>query len=436
MNPPRWQRARSGWAALRRGARRAFDLFPMTPLGVAVSGVAGYALERFGRDQLDLVLLVASLFALFLVALALVSVFVAAIVLKTRRRAPAAPGGRELETGRFAPTGFRPVAPRFLPVLEVRHSWLAPEQVEVRTVGRGKRASEEASPSARGEHSEVLRRVVVRDVFGLAAIALRFREPTKTRIVPHAGALARLPVLSSLARGDEHPHPMGLEDGDRVELRRYAPGDPARFIHWKVYGRTRRLMVRVPERALAPARRTAAYLIAADGDEAASGAARVALQTGALGDDFRFGADGCPEPASTVEAAITALVRSSAHRAESGRRLAGFLATVEREGPASLLVFAPPSPGSWLARVVDVARRRRGPVRVVVGVDGVAAATARRSFLRKLLLRDEAQPGVPRALLDEVLRALGSAGIETWVVDRVTGRVVTHGGRAALGRAA
>ncbi len=423
-------------AAIARRTRWVLDLFPVTPLGLAVGGVAGFTLARFGRDELDLVLLVASLFALFLVALALVAVVLAALVVKARHRPPSLASGRELETGRFSPTGFRPLSPRFLPLVELRHSWVSPEGAEVRTIGRGKRASEEVFASHRGEHAEVLRRVVVRDVFGLAEIALRIRETTRTRILPHAGALARLPILSSLARGEDHPHPMGLEDGDRVELRRYAPGDPARFIHWKVYGRTRRLMVRVPERSLAPARRTAAFLVAAEGDEASSGAARVALHTGALGEDFRFAADGCPEPTSTPDAALAAVVRSAAHRGESARGLAGFLATVERDGPVSLLVFAPSMPGEWLARVVDVARRRRGPVRAVVGIDGVATKDERRSILRRLLLREEPAAGVPRRALDEVLRALGSAGIETWVVDRVTGRVVTHGGRAALGRAA
>ena len=81
-------------------------------------------------------------------------------------------------------------------------------------------------------------------------------------VLPHLGGIRRLPVLTSLTGGEEFPHPMGLEDGDRVELRRYVPGDSARFIHWKVFGRTRKLMVRVPERALSRARRTVAYLVA------------------------------------------------------------------------------------------------------------------------------------------------------------------------------
>ncbi|MBC7173618.1 MAG: DUF58 domain-containing protein [Polyangiaceae bacterium] len=306
----------------------------------------------------------------------------------------------------------------------------------MRTVGRGKRATEEALATSRGEHPEVVRRVVIRDVFGLAEISLRIREATPTRIHPHAGALSKLPLLSSLARGDDHPHPMGLEDGDRVELRRYGPGDPARFIHWKVFGRTRKLMVRVPERSLAPAQRTAAFLVAADGDEASSGAASVAVETGALGEDFRFAADGCPHLVSTREDALTAIVRSAGHRAESACGLAGFVSSVERDGPVSLLIFAPCRPGAWLARVTDVAKKQRGPVRAVIGIDGIAPAKERHRRLGRFFVRETPPGGALRGPLDEVLRMLGAAGIETWVVDRVSGRVVAHGGRAAFRRVA
>ena len=87
---------------------------------------------------------------------------------------------------------------------------------------------------------------------------------------------------------------MGLEDGDRLELRRYTAGDPVRFMHWKVLSRTRKLMVRTPERALSVARRMAAFLIAGERDDASAAAARLALERRLLGSDWLFGTDDAP----------------------------------------------------------------------------------------------------------------------------------------------
>jgi hypothetical protein len=427
---------RGGLSAARKRLGRAADLVPLTPLGLAVGLLAGFTVRHYGREELDLVLLVASLFALALLGLAFVMVVVAAIVLKLRHRPRALAEGRELETGRFLPTGYRPLRLPFLPIVEVRHGWLTPSGVKVRTTRHAGRTIEEAFATSRGEHEGVLRRVVVRDVFGLAEVALRIPEATPTRVLPHRGALARMPILSSLARGEEHPHPMGLEDGDRVDLRRYAPGDPARFIHWKIFGRTRRLVVRVPERALAPAHRTAAYFVAGEDDEASAAAARAAIETGALGDDFRFGADGSPHPTALPSEAVKAVIRSAHHLGESAKGLEGFLAMVTREGPVSLLVFAPPRGGAWVARVADVARKRRMPVRVVVGVDGLAGGAPKPSLFARLVFRDPAPAGTSRPELERLKRELAAARIEAWVVDRVTGRVLIAGQRAVAGRVA
>ena len=132
-------------------------------------------------------------------------------------------------------------------------------------------------------------------MLGLARFGLYHEDPSALTVVPHAGGLSQMPLLISMSGGDEIPHPMGVADGDRVELRRYAPGDPARFIHWKAFSRTRKLMVRVPERALSRARRVVAYQVAGPDDEASAAAAKVAAESGSLGGEWIFGADGSGE---------------------------------------------------------------------------------------------------------------------------------------------
>ena len=247
-----------------------------------------------------------------------------------------------------------------------------------------------------------------------------------SEVLPHLGGIRRLPVLTSLTGGEEYPHPMGLEDGDRVELRRYVPGDSARFIHWKVFGRTRKLMVRVPERALSRARRTVAYLVAGAHDEAAAAAARAAIEEEALGTDWQFGADGSPEATSDRSEALHKVLTSSRHSAESGSGMKRFLAEVDPRGPAALVVFAPPITGSWLDEMRSLTIRRYGRVRVVIAVDAVHDPDGQPRW-RRFLLRPNAVSGVDRADLERVGRALGQLRCEVVIIDRVSGRLLGDG---------
>lgn len=415
---------------LRRLARRVADLFPVTPLGLFVGGASGTALRVFAYGKLDLVFLVLGWGAVGLTALGIVTVVAGAIWLKVRTRPAPRTEPLALETERPTPTGFRVSSLVWLPLVQVRWEWEHPEGVRVEPARRFGRHEETIVLRERGELRGVRRRIVVEDAFGLARVAIRKDDPLVLDVVPHAGGLRRMPVLTSLAGGDEQPHPMGLEDGDRVELRRYAPGDPARFIHWKVFSRTRRLMVRMPERALTRARRTVAYLVAGPDDEASAAAARVAIETDALGGEWIFGADGATHDARSPEEAIDLVVRSIAAREKGAAGLEPFLVRAERAGPASAVVFAPPRPGRWLDAVVAIAKKRRGRMRIVIGVDGLAKRPERKLWQR-LIAFDPASEGTSADALDEVLRILGTTRCEVVVLDRTSGRRLGEGHRAA-----
>ena len=49
-------------------------------------------------------------------------------------------------------------------------------------------------------------------------------------------------------------------------MRAYGHGDPMRHVLWKTFARSRRLLVRMPERAIAPSPTTVAFLIAGPGE--------------------------------------------------------------------------------------------------------------------------------------------------------------------------
>lgn len=411
---------------------RAVELFPWTPLGLGLAVGAYAALRILAYAQLDLVWLVIASVALGLCVLSPVFVVGGAVYLRlaARRLSPGEP--LSLETGTAAATGFALPSLRFLPFTQVRWQWLEPHGASARVERRGGKALEQVTLQERGEHARIERRVSVSDPFGLSRVSFRLSEARATRVLPRLGALSHAPSLLSLSAGGELPHPMGLEDGDRLELHRYSPGDPARFIHWKAFARTRKLMVRKPERAVAVARRSAAFYVAGADDDATAAAARLSISRGLLGREWVFGTDLDLAGTSDVAAALTLLVASVRARGLAGQGLAGFLAQVEKRGPASVIVFGPTEPGPWLAAVTAAARRRQ--LRVVIGVDGVAERT-RRSFWQRFFAVEAPSVGASSSALESVLQTLARAGVAVTLLDRVSGRQLGEHERRALLRA-
>jgi hypothetical protein len=405
---------------------------------MALAVVAFVALVSFGFKKLDLVLLVLGYGGAGLLAISTVVVAASALGLWLQlRRASFRWSTSTLETGAPLPTGFSLPSLWWLPLVQVRWAWVSPGAALAEHAPERGRLRERVTLRERGIFQSITRRIVVQDAFGLSRIAFRHRQPGPIEVLPHLGGIRRLPVLTSLTGGEEYPHPMGLEDGDRVELRRYVPGDSARFIHWKVFGRTRKLMVRVPERALSRARRTVAYLVAGAHDEAAAAAARAAIEEGALGIDWQFAADGSPEATSDRSEALHKVMTSSGFGGPSGSGMKRFLAEVDPRGPAALVVFAPPSMGGWLDEMRSLTMRRYGRVRVVIAVDAVHE-TAAQSRWRRWLLMPAGSSGVARGDLERVGRVLSRLRCEVVIIDRVSGRVLGDGVHlhAAYGKAA
>lgn len=418
--------------------RRVADVWPLTALGMTMAAVSSIALIRFGFAKLDLVLLVLGYGAAGLLAICTTVVVAVALGLRLWLRGASFRWSTStLETGAPLPTGFSLPSLWWLPLIQLQWAWVLPRSVVCEQVSEGGRLRERVSLGRRGICESVSRRIVVQDAFGLARLAFSHRQTGPLEVLPHLGGIRRLPVLTSLTGGEEYPHPMGLEDGDRYELRRYVPGDPARFIHWKVFGRTRKLMVRTPERALSRARRTVAYLVASPHDEAAAAAARVAIEEDALGTDWQFGADGSPEPTSDRSEALRKIMTSSSFTGRSGSGLKRFLAEADAQGPAALVLFAPPELGSWVDELRLLTARRYGRLRVVVAVDAVHDVRNQPPWKRWLLTPTRSR-GATRADLERVGRALAQLRCEVVIIDRVSGRVLGDGVRmvAAAKRAA
>ncbi len=405
----------------RRVIRRVTDPIPITGLGLLAFGVFWAGLTYFGMERMDVVLLVTCSAGLGLLGIAVVAVTLFGVALRIRLRHPGPVSELLLETGRTAPTGFVVPTLGYLPLVAVRWEWERPEGVSVEPERKLFRRIERVRTELRGRHRGVRRRVIVEDVFRLARVAFRVDDPVLVEVRPHPGRLGRMEPLTAFAGGDDAPHPMGIDDGDRTELRRYAPGDPARFIHWKAFARTRKLVVRVPERALSQARRTAAFFVAGREDEATAGAARVAVERGVLGRDWVFGASGASEDVDDVAGAVELIVASADHRRGTAAELGSFVERAERAGPAALVIFAPPTEGPWIDAVQELAARRARGLRVVIAVDGLIPE-GERGPLAKLLTVPGKAAGLPIEVLDRTLRSLGRSRIDVVVYDRRSGR--------------
>jgi hypothetical protein len=372
--------------------------------------LAGAALA-WALTRVDLVVSVVAATGIAAVAVSSIAVSIAA--LRTRARLTGRRGEPlVLEEGTARPTGFAVRWPVWVPWVELSWSWIEPI-AEVQ-LGPGPLLRERVTPRRRATVTEVVRRIVVTDAFGLARIALNVRERRDVRVLPAMGRLGGAPLSGGPSAGTVQAHPDGRAAGERVDSRQYAPGDPARRVQWKTFARTGELVVRTPERAFEPAEQTVAYLIAGPGDDAAAGAARAALERGELGAGVALGADGAGWSTDPLQHLDTVL------RSHVGASSLSEL--IDATNPRRLVVFAPGSPGPWLDRLAASAPPDLELV-VVLGVDGLS----RPATPHRLLLPEPAQ-GITAADLTATLRRLGG---DVRIADRVVGKV--HSARQLRG---
>jgi hypothetical protein len=328
--------------------------FPFTFSGSALAALSALVVWRYGVMKLDLVMLTAGALLLAMILLLACLTGLAAWFLRRRlrRTEPGAPV--VLDCGTSASTGWQAPLSAWLPFLDLQVAWEAPAEVEARVDATG---GEWIRGARRGAVEVRRRRITLGDILGLTALSWIHEEAAGLQLRPARIPLDRGLQLWGMAPGEDRFDPRSEPMGDPVDVRRYAHGDPMRMILWKVFARTRQLIVRMPERALAPAPRLCAYLPALPGDEPAARVARAVLEAGLLGEGWRFGADGSG-PCETLDAALEALSRSGSLAAERPDDLSAFLRSAAADGFGACLLFLPTTEGPW---VEAMARRFAEP---------------------------------------------------------------------------
>ncbi|MDR3636246.1 MAG: DUF58 domain-containing protein [Isosphaeraceae bacterium] len=397
--------------------------WPLTPLGLAVGGGLAALLKWVALPKQDRVLTALALCGLAVEALTLVNVVLMAAWLRVR---PLGTNASSLRSEACVPfrTGYRLGWAAWNPLVRIEVRWRSPSNATTEFVAERGRLVEHVTAEVRGTAETVVRRFVVADVLHLSRVRFDRSQASSVAILPARGPLARPDVLPQFVSGDQLGHPSGRPEGDLIEMRRYAPGDPLKLVLWKLYGRTGRLLVRTPERAVSPSAATLAYFVAGLADEASAGVARGLIENGALGNDVTFRADGAPATTRAPGEAVNQVVRSVEARHQSGAGLASFLDEGEATGIRACILFVPSRPGPWLDRVATAIAARPGPVRVFVGVDGLRPASTR-ARLHDLLVHNGAgaNQGESVNVVNAAAHRLEAAGAIVRVVDRVSGRV-------------
>ena len=401
---------------------RIADRIPLTGRGLVAALISGLATSRLGYGSLDLVALTVGLAGLGLVCSAGLAAGGYAIWLRARLRAlPESVLPVYAEVGSPINTGFALPLPRWLPVVALEWRWQAPPNVDCRVFVRDGQVIENVRLLRRCEVAGVCRRIEVRDVFRFWRIIWHRNEQVAVTGLPGLGALRRIGAVHSLSGGEYLPHPEGAYEGDRIEIRRYAPGDPVRNILWKAFARTRDLYVRTPEQSIADSKRTLAYLVVGDGDEPAAAALRLAVQSGALGEDWTVGADGVEETAETLPLVLSLIARSGNEDAsDRASGLEAFL-RVSSRGSTRCIVFAPAGDETWLDTALAAVANWPG-TRFVLAADGVVTPGVSPLWQRALLVRS-VQSGVRSKTLSEVVARITAAGHSAIFVDRASGKV-------------
>ena len=427
--------------------RKASNVVPPTWMGSLVGGLSALALWRWGYGEMDLLIFVFSLSGLALLGLG--SLFTVGSALYLRRyirRHPQILNGPlpSVETGSPTETGFVLPSLGRLPLVKIQWRFVTPDGLRSRPRWRDGVLVEEVVAERRCHVERVEREIETRDAFGLSRVAWRFGQSGPMVVLPHVGRLGSMPRVQSMSSSEGLPHPSGAPEGDRMEIRRYVPGDPVRHILWKVYARTRQLNVRAPERAVDRSQRMVAYLLTGPGDGAAAAAARMALQNELLGPDWLFAADGFPTPTDDLQQGLLAIAGSGQHRSVSGARpadgLRAFLARPEIASEGHCVVFAAAEPGPWVDDTMAAARTFSGVTSFILGTDGVTSG-APRSWWHRLLfvdsgvspssgvspngMRDAATGATTAEDLTTLMTTLNAGRNLVMVVDRKSGR--SHG---------
>ncbi len=377
-----------------RSLRAASGMFPLTVQGVLTLLLVAFALRQYAYGALDLVVFALGICALSILIFCLFCTIVSGVLIQRRIGRTIANNASTnesvtLEAGFPNDSGFDLPALNYFPLIKLNWQVEFPDFVATRIrftddASGAALLSEELLPQKRCLSNRMTRVFTVSDVLGFCRYSWRQIQERECYCLPQVNTLKQLPLLRSMTAEDGIPDSTGSPEGDRMEIRRYAPGDSVRDIMWKAYARSGQLNVRLAEKSVFHSQRTLAYLLSSNNDEAAAAAARIALQRGILGEDWVFGADGSELPCSETGSALRAVAASRALQGTHAYGLDKFIQAQAATGATHCIVFAAAERAHWLESFKSSLQHYRGQLSLVLAIDQITVER-RQARWRRLL---------------------------------------------------
>ncbi|MBM87756.1 MAG: hypothetical protein CMQ41_05205 [Gammaproteobacteria bacterium] len=407
-------------------------LFPLTLQGLITLIITTICLSVFGYGSMDLVVFSLAICALSILIFCLFCSVISGVFIQRRiqnilQDSQGANGSIEVEAGFPNESGFSIPTINLLPLVKLSWEITYPDFVETRNiVDINDQLIEDLIPQKRCLTDAVTRRFTVSDVLGLCRYSWLQSQNIRCMALPQTNSIKALPLLRSLTSEDGIPNPSGDPEGDRMEIRPYSPGDSIRNIMWKVYARNRQLNVRLAEKSLFHSKRTVAYLLSSAKDEPASAIARMALESGALGEDWIFAADGTNEPCEILSSALEAISRSRSIKRKHSYGLDRFLTQSVCQSGTHCVVFAAAELAPWIPKLKHTISFFPGQFSLVFATDGVRDDHGENLWKKLLFKKQPDSVKSPemkssREDLRKLLTEFGQLVESVLVIDRKTG---------------
>ncbi len=385
----------------------------------------------YGYGNMDLVVFALAICALAILIFCLFCSVISGLLIQrrvvahTRIKSPVKES--RLEAGFPNESGFTAPPIHIFPLVKLSWQVIYPDAVTTRvSAGPKDELVEEIVPSKRCKTEYIIRQFKVADVLGFCRFSWRMKELRQCLVLPQINHLKQAPALRSMTSEDGIPNPAGDPEGDRMEIRPYVPGDSVRNIMWKAYARNRQLNVRLAEKSVFHSQRTLAYLLSSPNDEAAAATARMALESGALGDDWLFGADGTQTPCHNLPAALEAIAASRAIKTPHPYGLDDFLRSSSAQMGTHCLIFAAAEFSESFPLLKNTMQHKSGHFTLILATDGFSDAGQVSAWQRLLLRKSAPTTGIQQAAgsVEEMRRLLTEIGqlVESiLLIDRKTG---------------